>query len=257
MLKQRDSIHLAVGLVAGFLDKCRAIPELQCAVTTLGPTAWQEIIFTAIREAFTSFDDLKAGIEPLLHEIFDYHSDSVTYQGKLGNAADVWIIGWSAQRQAPEGFTIGLCDLAEYEERAKENPDARRPFQIDPLSSLGINFSPCPTGQQLAEARFPTSLAATEELIPEVDLLQLMEVQRRLPYRDDAPWHFIGGYAVLTSVDKSGVTQQRIHEWPDEVGQLIEPGPIDWLRWRAEREAPLASAKVIPLNRQQRRKARR
>jgi hypothetical protein len=64
---------------------------------------------------------------------------------------------------------------------------------------------------------------------------------------------------LLTSIDERGVTQRRIQEWPeDEIGELIKPLPIDWVKWRAARDPTYASAKIIPiasppLNRQQRR----
>jgi hypothetical protein len=258
MLRQRDCIHLAVdaaayfvsGKVAGFREKCRAIPALHCAVTTLGPSLWQDIIVDAIADNFTSFDDMRAGIEPLIEEIFEAHSTSVS-DGGHEVWGDAWIIGWSEQRQAPEGFTICFRHLDEWNRMvAAGDTVARRPFRIDPLGSLGLNWHPHPTAQELFEARFPIPLNETDRLIPEIDLLQLMEIQRRLPFdKVGGGAYCIGGFALLTSVDRNGVSQRRIHEWPDEVGKIIEPGPPpDWAKWRAERERALEVKEPISLH---------
>jgi hypothetical protein len=49
-----------------------------------------------------------------------------------------------------------------------------------------------------------------------------MEVQRRTTFNGRA--HKVGGYAQLTTVDRRGVSQQRLHEWTDDhVGALISP----------------------------------
>jgi hypothetical protein len=260
MLRQRDSIHLMVdaasyfsdGIVAGFLDKCCPMPELRCAVTTLGASMWQPIIFESIREKFSSFDEVKAGIRPLLEQIYADYAATICSADQWA-AADVWVVGWSDERQAPDGFTISMDDLADWEERG-----SRRPFTIDPLGPLGLNWHPHPTGEQLFEACFPIRLTESDRLIPEIDLLQIMEVQRRLTYRDKG-YHLIGGYALLTSVDRAGVSQRKVHTWSeDEVGELIMPLPIDWRKWRADREvAARGNANVFPNRHQRRRLAAR
>jgi hypothetical protein len=266
MLRQRDSIHLMVdaasyhnnGIVAGFLDKCVALPEMRCAVAVIGSMNWHFIVTEAICDSFVSFDEIKAGIPSLLEDLFEQHSDTVADAGRR-IVGDVWCIGWSEERQGPDGFTIGIDSLDEFNERvAKGDSNARRPFQIDMLGPQGLNWHPHPTGDQLFEAKFPVSLLETNRLIAEVDLLQLLEVQRRIPFDKCAGAYCVGGYALLTTVDRYGATQRRIHEWPeDEGGALIKPGPINWVTWRADREARLAPAKVIPIfNRRQRRQQR-
>jgi hypothetical protein len=260
-LPQRSACHILVdaasyfesGIVADLIDKCRAIPELHCAMTTLGPVGWQQIIFDAIREGgFSSFDDLVTGFESLMVEVFEYHQESVSSLPCV--ATEVWIAGWSQRRQRPEGYTIWLEDRAEFEKRRlSESTGDRNPFEIRPLSNVAVHVNPTPTGEALANAFFRSGVLDTEVLIPEVDLLHIMEIQRHWPF-DDGKYK-IGGYALLTSIDESGVTQRRIQEWPeDKVGELIRPKPIDWVRWRADREPPSPNVTPMPaLNRQQRR----
>lgn len=248
--------YFADGVVAGFLDKCCPMPELRCAVTTLGASRWQPIIFAAIRENFTSFDDMKAGIGPLLQALYDEHAATICEPG-MWAAADIWVIGWSDAIDGPDGFTIGMEDLADWTSRDGDNPNGRRPFVVDPLASLGLNFHPCPSAHQLFEARFPISLAESDLLVPEIDLLQLLEVQRRIPcIHNGRP--FIGGYALLTSVSRDGVSQRRVHTWGDDkVGQLIKPGPIDWKAWRLDRERGANNVVPMRLSRNQRRFAKK
>lgn len=111
MLRQRSSIHLMVdaasyfsdGVVAGFLDKCQAMPEMRCAVTTLA--RWQPIVFDAIRENFTSFDETRAGIAPLLERLWAERAATICEPG-MWAAADVWVIGWSDEING-EAVTVG------------------------------------------------------------------------------------------------------------------------------------------------------
>jgi hypothetical protein len=260
MLKQRDRIHLMTdaasyymdGTVAAFLDKCIAIPHLHCAIAALGPSLWGGIIERAISEAFSSYDEMKAGIEPLLVDLFRVTDPASVIDPELTIATDVWIVGWSKDLQGPDGFTIGMDDLDDWERRETGNPHAKRPFQIEPLHEIGINMNPCPSGAQLFEAFHPNGLPEPVKMIPDVDLVQLLEIQRRLTFRDQG-WHFIGGYGFLTSVTADGINQRRVHSWPeDRVGEMIKPQPIDWLQWRAARN----QSNVIELahpNRRQRR----
>ncbi|MFK4726427.1 hypothetical protein ABIE89_007527 [Bradyrhizobium niftali] len=253
MLRQSSCIHLMVdaasyfqdGVIAALLDKCQAMPEMRCAVTTLGPSRWQPIVFAAIRENFASFDEAKAGIAPLLQRLYEEHATAIREPG-MWAAADVWVIGWSDEIDGPDGLTVSMDDPAEWSSRDGTNPYGRRPFVVDPLSSLGLNLHPCPSATQIFEAQFPISLAESDRLVPEIDLLQLLELQRRIPcIHNGRP--FIGGYALLTTVNRSGVGQRRIHTWAeDKVGDLIAPQPIDWKRWRIERERDLTKG-VVPM----------
>jgi hypothetical protein len=231
-------------------------------VTVLGAMNWGFIITEAIRESFASFDEIKAGIAPLLEDLLEQHSETVVAEPGRRIVGDVWCVGWSDERQGPDGFTIGIDkSLDEFNELvAAGNSGARRPFSIDMLGPLGINWHPSITAEQLFEARIPVS-AGTDRLT-EIDLLQILEVQRRIPFDKVAGAFCVGGYALLTTVNQSGVTQRRVHDWDeDEVGALITPAPIDWVRWRAERISSQVATNVTSiaaagLNRHQRRQQR-
>ncbi|QOZ52945.1 hypothetical protein [Bradyrhizobium sp. CCBAU 53338] len=242
MLRQHNCIHLATdaavyfqdGVVAEFVDKCRAFPEIRCAVTMLGASRWQDLVFDAFRETFTSFDDAKERMPFLLQVLWREHASTVCEPGAWP-ACDVWVIGWSDQIGGPDGFTAFMDDFEEWRDRDGANPHARPPFVVYPLHpEFGLNWHPHPTAEQLFEAKFPRSLAETE-MLSDVDLLQVMEVQRRIPSR----FHghpIVGGYMDMTTVDRNGALQRRVHTWDDKVGELIRPGSIDWVKWRQARE---------------------
>ena len=41
--------------------------------------------------------------------------------------------------------------------------------------------------------------------------------------------HYVGGNALLTTIDKTGMTQRVVHRWTeDHVGEVIKPKAIDW-----------------------------
>ncbi|MCP1852109.1 MULTISPECIES: hypothetical protein [unclassified Bradyrhizobium] len=281
-LKQRDACHLLVdatgyledGEIVWIGDKCEMLPDLHCAVSCLGAAGLGDVVIEALCETFSSFDEIVEGgptvpgpvselrgkpdipLESLMREIFETYCSNVTGPGR--RVCEAWLIGWSHQRNRAEGYSIWLENFDEWEKRDGGNPGSCPPFRLVSNSwPMNLACSPTPTKQQFDEAHFAPW--DTESLIPEIDLLQFMELQRRKPFGDSYPPRYVvGGYALLTTVDRRGVTQRRIHTWPeDTVGGMITPLPIDWARWRAEREAPLQNTIIKmppPLNRSQRRR---
>jgi hypothetical protein len=95
-------------------------------------------------------------------------------------------------------------------------------------------------GNDLMIAAGFTIPADVNEMQPELDLLHLMEIAR---HEEIEGHHWVGGEAVLTSIDASGVTQKTLHVWEeDEVGDPITPLPIDWTAWRVARRVPGSKA---------------
>jgi hypothetical protein len=80
---------------------------------------------------------------------------------------------------------------------------------------------------------------------PDIDLLHLMEIAR---HEEIQGCHWVGGKAVLTSIDSSGVTQNTLHVWEEDmVGDLITPLPIDWKAWRAARLQHTSNKRRVPV----------
>jgi hypothetical protein len=79
---------------------------------------------------------------------------------------------------------------------------------------------------------------------PVNDLLHILEVQRQNK-GGHYKFHLVGGFALLTTITKDGITQRVVHVWPeDKVGEVITPAPVNWPQWRAKhkRLAPTMAA---------------
>jgi hypothetical protein len=80
-----------------------------------------------------------------------------------------------------------------------------------------------------------------DDLVPEVDLLHMIEMQRNFPSPLSMRTQFkereqsnVGGYAQLTSIMRDGILQRVLVHWPDQIGAPINPDKMDWAKWRAE-----------------------
>jgi len=91
------------GRIAFLMDKCLALPAQRCAVTTHGIARWQHIIFDAVQD-FDSFDAMKAGISPLLKQVFEDHHDTISTRSR--RECCVWVVGWSEQQRRPQGLPV-------------------------------------------------------------------------------------------------------------------------------------------------------
>lgn len=62
-------------------------------------------------------------------------------------------------------------------------------------------------------------------------LLAMMHAQRcrewPLGSGSEITGYIVGGAAVLTTIDVTGISQRVIHRWPDEVGSFVKPEGIE------------------------------
>jgi hypothetical protein len=78
-----------------------------------------------------------------------------------------------------------------------------------------------------------------------MDLLHLTKIEL-----DDDGLSWVGGKAILTTVDERGISQRLVHHWTeDAVGWPIKPRSIDWTGWRASR-LPAPPENISRLRRQ-------
>lgn len=149
------------------------------------------------------------------------------FTGRRGEA-NLLMVGWSRKDGRPKA-----CGVYLYDEATDGNVT---PFELAEIRGFGATPFPEMDACQaagfapfLSGSRDPIAIA--DSMTPDVDLLHFMEIQRRI-HRPSV----VGGLALLTKVTAEGIEQRVIHRWKeDAVGKFIEPLPIDWTAWRAER----------------------
>jgi hypothetical protein len=236
-LKQREAVHIlcdgagydSSGLMRSLLSKAFAIPHLSAVIATRGPAVSLPFIATRLSTQFQSFDELVSGIGAELPNIID---DSEELFSMAGNpTTEMALIGWSEQDDTGKAFTIQTGEISEL--RA-EYADAERPEPFQLLEHPNALASPAPDAEILRDAGFRND-TDIEKIIPEIDLLHIMEMQRQsLIEYNGQHIHLVGGMALLSTVARGGtITQRVIHRWPDKIGQMIRAEEItNWKEWR-------------------------
>lgn len=268
--KQRNAVHLMVdgvsydksGVVVEKTQKCIALPTLHMAMTVMGPTHADLVMASHLSKRFTSFDDLIGGVEDYLPAVFRLNLSLLSESGIPDSR--VYFAGWSEKQRAPLAYSM-ICIPPESEAywRAARERDCAiygeanmveaEPFKLLDLRESSGSAVICnpPWAEHLSMAecglQFDAEPAEIPDLMnPELDLLTIMEMQRRrkVPLRPgESAAHWVGGFALLTSITEAGISQRIVHRWPeDRVGQLINPKPIYWKAWRAARAREIAKA---------------
>jgi hypothetical protein len=189
---------------------------------------------------FDSFDSVVLGIESQMPDIVEKHS-SMLDQAAFSDC-QIFIAGWSESRRAGEAYvmTVAPPDAAEFwREKHVGSGYSGELFKLEQIHGISGNPPPSPEHFREAGLTFNGTADTVHEFITPLDLLHLLEIQRRLkcPIRDGYPErHWIGGLALLTTVTAESVTQSVMHRWTeDQVGQIVTPRPINWTSWRASR----------------------
>lgn len=241
VLRQADSVHMMTDAVSYLLDgtvmatnltKATAMATLGAAISCAGPSSFQRLFADQIERTFGSFDELVACGQHWFTETFE----RLAAEYRSGDAmSTVYLIGWHERETRPGGYVINLWTDGSTQrdvvlaESAVGAASERSDFK--PINEGMINGTPMPSLGSLDHAGFELrdNAAAYD---PAVDLLHLTEVTRQ--ELDDAGLSWVGGKAVLTSVNRSGITQRIVHHWAEDVaGTPIVPRPVDWSAWHA------------------------
>jgi hypothetical protein len=237
-LRQRESVHIMCdgagygsdGTLQRVLSKAFSMPHLAAVISTRGHAAALSFIGTRLGTLFGSFDELVAGIEAELPAIAN---DSETLFAMEGvTSTEIALIGWSEKDDIGKAFTIQTGNASE---TRAEYADFEQPEPFKLVERPNAIAWPVPDADIMRAAEFRDDVDI-EKLVPEIDLLQIMEMQRRsLIEFNGQEIHLVGGLALLSTVARGGVITQRvIHRWSeDTIGELIQPEPItDWKQWR-------------------------
>jgi hypothetical protein len=216
------------------LRKCIALPDLHMAIACTGPALLGQYLGERIGAECDSFDDFFSRGEAVLPDRFRDYADDVCY----GDAfSTFYVIGWHRAANRPAAFCMNLwTDHSTRLDKVVENSGGDSGYQRFKFEELLLAGTPIPGGDLIRAAGLTIS-EDVNRMRPEIDLLHLMEIARHEQINGG---HWVGGEAVLTSIDVSGVTQKTLHVWEEDVvGELIEPLPIDWKAWRADRTVAL------------------
>jgi hypothetical protein len=257
VLRQRSSVHLMCDgaayeqpggiLRAVDLKKCHAMPTLSAAVSCTGPALLGAWFGEELPKHMNSFDDLIARASHVLPKLFEEYAS----EERGGDASStLYLIGWHSAAKRPAAYSIDLwTDGSSRIAKVLENtsPEVRARVKRNQLEETILAGTPLP-GADLLEA---AGLAIPDDenaISPEIDLLHLMEVQR---HEEIEGRYWVGGQALLTSIDRRGIMQRVVHTWgEDRVGEVIAPLLIDWLAWRTARVASAPIPFISRLRRQ-------
>jgi hypothetical protein len=255
VLRQRRSVHLITDgaaydgttgeLISVDLAKCIALPDM--AIACNGPALLGHYLGERIAEEFASFDDFISRGEAVLPDMFqDYAEDNC-----FGDAfSTLYVIGWHRHATPrPAAYCMNLWTddstrRAQVVDNSSTESSPDSGVQRFKFEELLFSGTPGPSSDLMNAAGFSIP-ANVDDMRPEVDLLHLMEIAR---HEEIEGHHWVGGNAVLTSIDAIGVTQKTLHVWEeDEVGWPIWPQPIDWKAWRAARLQHTNNKRRVPV----------
>lgn len=265
VVKQRDRIIVATdtaswnmrGVIMGFWPKCYAVPHMPAVLSFRGPSLAVPTFGWAL-SGYATFDrmiELIEGEMPVIHQKF---GPSLEECGPTN--FDLVISGYSTARNAFENYYMTTFDPSER---------GCTPDEIAQLIAAGAHFPEKYELEKIDDAiivlpHILPAVAADAGLTEPFDgkpqevvlreLTVVLELQRRSPFMFPGTierFHAVGGSATAAVVTKTGVEQFTFHRWPDdEVGELIQPSPIDWT---ARRAAVSQKPDVAQMSRQQRR----
>jgi len=252
-LVQRSSVHMmtdGLSYIDGVpfevdVHKALELVPWRAALAATGPAKLGEFFAAEVVERFRSFDHLIAEGEVVLGQLFRAYADEY----REGDAVSTLVlIGWLDGEDRPAAFAIEMATDGEklkwVEQHSTTDSEVIR-FKLAELAEIAM---PPVSLAMLQAARY--TFKDYEAMDPETELLHLLEIQRRIPFDDR---YYVGGQALLTSIDRSGVHQRIVHKWDeDEPGKVIIPQPIEWAEWLSKRALKAAGIDLSGLSRLQR-----
>lgn len=242
MLPQSQSVHMIVDsvayapdglIIATNLSKAKTIPTLNMAFSITGPANFAGLMTDIIAGSFATFDAFVDAAEAWLPDVFNDLAD----ERRGGDAlATFYVIGWSERHRRGESYSLNMWTDGSsrlYEVLANSNGNSNELPTRKLVRQTGIAGTPLPSDELADACRYV--IKRTDDYVAAVDLLHLAEIAR---HEEIEGKHWVGGKAVLTSIDAAGISQKIIQIWgEDKIGEYIAPQPIDWKAWRASRTA--------------------
>lgn len=223
-LSYLDGIPQDVNLI-----KTHRLHGLNAVLSATGPAQLGEWMST--RLVYRTFDDLIETADWQIKHFFHRYAREFCNSDAV---SCVVLAGWHEKEDRPAIYCVELQTAGSPKAislRQNAGFVEERHVAVS-LRELSIVAMPPPSREEFRDAAFDL-IADVEKVDPASYLLHLMEIQRRRRFDGR---HVVGGHAVLTTITASEVTQRVVHVWPeDRPGKRIEPAPIDWAAWQAER----------------------
>lgn len=198
------------GVVVGLVNKVAAFPHLNAALTANGPAFFLALLAARIHDAFTSFDELVAGIVDRVRQ--SVRADKSFFDQVGGTRFVLYVAGISESR-GPEAWML-----------ASEDGDGFRAWHLEPLGQ-GI-IKPASSDFMADLHEIPGMTTDPDEFDPATHGLMIMEEQRRRPWEIVGAGqnrHIIGGFVQFTAVSREGIEARILQRWPDRIGEKITP----------------------------------
>lgn len=256
VIQQTDAIHFITdgasyneeGVVLSIGTKVFTLPNAGCAVATRGP-AWAAIPLRIALTQADCMDEVVDMLPALIRECRNLIAEVARRSGRErhGNAAgfEVTVGGWSDRWQrmiAIVGSSWEVCDP----------DDATGHSHMEGYESCvpwvpGQGYTAPPVDFAKVLGRVLTTQEDVDAIDPVTDGFALHVEQRtegglfcgRAAYT-------VGGFAELTTIRRGGMAQVILHEWPDLVGQKIQPAgaaPVEIMQAVLDAVNALAEAK--------------
>ncbi|MBY2906067.1 hypothetical protein [Rhizobium leguminosarum] len=211
--------YTADGVIRSFGTKVTVAATVPLAATSLGNADLGERTRTfllAQAEKFGVDNFLDVFMPSFLAELKE------TYQALPGNRHNnlmVAMVVWSETR--------GIQHIG-FQTAAEQDRDDIVPFALRDLGNTAMRGPEFPI-ERMSTVRQPLAGESQEQYLRHLGLEVMTFMRQRADVTQnrrgtaDEPQFFVGGHIDLTTVDKAGARIERIHVWPDKIGERINP----------------------------------
>ena len=214
--------------VVAFGNKVVPIAHLSAAITGAGNASAGALLGRSFGCEFTSWDDVverAPAVLPMLTKSYGLPNGAVMILAGISKKRGAEAYSFSLDDSLPPDTTRAEMEASEYH---------AAPFQFVKLPDH-VN-TPVPPAEIIQAANFEGFDADEDPDVVRWSILKLLTMQRAMPLPDGIGG--IGGFAEITTVSESEITQRIVKRWPDKIGAPLRPEPIDWSRWCAQNPKP-------------------
>ena len=211
------------GVLTEIAPKVYPVPNMRAVIFGRGKLDVHRGLVAGAAGRVRTFDALADTFPALLADVLDV-LDAMA-PGEYENSAEIVLAGWSESRRRPELWFCGA------------GPDA----EFGPVERP-VLWAPKPDLEYLRTIRFSAASGDPERFDAVRHGVPLMEAQRRVRSDETSPQvepgvYAIGGHVLHTRVSEAGIESRILKVWPDEIGKLIVPDPVQAPLTRQQRRA--------------------